>query len=81
MGNCPLRPERSASAISPLRPGGAEGIRTPYLNTASVALYQLSYSPEGRRRAHGRDRTDDLILTKNVLYRLSYVGVVPEASR
>ncbi len=24
--------------------------------------------------AHGRNRTDDLILTKNVLYRLSYVG-------
>ena len=24
---------------------GAEGIRTPYLNTASVALSQLSYSP------------------------------------
>ncbi len=25
--------------------GGAEGTRTPYLNTASVALSQLSYSP------------------------------------
>jgi hypothetical protein len=24
--------------------------------------------------AHGRNRTDDLILTKNVLYLLSYVG-------
>jgi hypothetical protein len=28
---------------------GAEGIRTPYLNTASVALSQLSYSPESSR--------------------------------
>ena len=25
--------------------GGAEGIRTPYLYNANVALYQLSYSP------------------------------------
>ncbi len=32
--------------IPPLRPGGAEGTRTPDLNTASVALSQLSYSPE-----------------------------------
>ena len=29
----------------------------------------------GRWRAHNRDRTGDLILTKDVLYRLSYVGV------
>ena len=33
--------------IPPLRRGGAEGTRTPDLNTASVALSQLSYSPEG----------------------------------
>ena len=26
--------------------GGDEGGRTPYLNAASVALYQLSYAPE-----------------------------------
>ena len=26
--------------------------------------------------AHDRDRTGDLVLTKNVLYRLSYVGLV-----
>src|SRR5439155_35641 len=32
--------------IPPLRRGGAEGTRTPDLNTASVALSQLSYSPE-----------------------------------
>ena len=25
--------------------GGAEGTRTPYLNTASVALSRMSYSP------------------------------------
>ena len=29
--------------------GGAEGNRTPDLDTASVALYQLSYSPERAR--------------------------------
>ncbi len=28
--------------------GGAEGIRTPDLDTASVALYQLSYGPTAR---------------------------------
>ena len=27
------------------------------------------------KRAHDRTRTDDLFLTKEVLYRLSYVGV------
>ena len=26
-------------------------------------------------KAHNRNRTDDLILTKDALYRLSYVGV------
>jgi hypothetical protein len=30
--------------------GGAEGARTPDLNTASVALSQLSYSPLWRDR-------------------------------
>src|SRR5687768_4090128 len=31
-------------------PGGAEGTRTPYLNTASVALSRMSYSPRVTRR-------------------------------
>src|SRR5918998_4390688 len=30
-------------------PGGAEGTRTPYLNTASVALSRMSYSPRTTR--------------------------------
>ena len=31
--------------------GGDEGGRTPYLNAASVALYQLSYAPnQGKRQ-------------------------------
>ena len=29
--------------------GGAKGVRTPDLDTASVALYQLSYGPTSRR--------------------------------
>jgi hypothetical protein len=33
--------------------GGAEGIRTPYLDNANVALYQLSYSPSGAAEYHG----------------------------
>ena len=31
--------------------------------------------------AHDRDRTGDLVLTKDVLYRLSYVGPMPRRSR
>ena len=50
---------RSASGESPVRfhhddivrdtiaSGGGKGIRTPDLLTASQALYQLSYTPEG----------------------------------
>ena len=31
--------------------GGDEGDRTPYLNAASVALYQLRYAPnQGKRQ-------------------------------
>ena len=30
--------------------GGDEGGRTPYLNAASVALYQLSYVPRSWKR-------------------------------
>ena len=30
--------------------------------------------------AHDRDRTGDLVLTKDVLYRLSYVSVEPDSS-
>ena len=33
-----------------LRCGGDEGGRTPYLNAASVALYQLSYAPNQGKR-------------------------------
>src|SRR5579883_1849151 len=44
--------------VPPLRHGGAEGTRTPDLNTASVALSQLSYSP-----IHGPlSRTDQQLL-------------------
>ena len=31
--------------------GGAEGTRTPYLNTASVALSRMSYSPRQNRQS------------------------------
>ena len=34
----------------------------------------LSEPPPSLSRAHNRDRTGDLILTKDVLYRLSYVS-------
>ena len=37
------------SAVSSSFAGGGEGNRTPGLNSAIVALYQLSYTPAGRR--------------------------------
>ena len=42
MGYCPLRPERSASAISPLRPGADHRTRTDDLLFTKQLLYQLS---------------------------------------
>ena len=33
-----------------MKGGGDEGGRTPYLNAASVALYQLSYVPTSWKR-------------------------------
>ena len=36
---------RACHEVLPNSGGGAEGIRTPYLYNANVALYQLSYSP------------------------------------
>ena len=35
----------NGSVLSTVQNGGAEGTRTPDLNTASVALSRLSYSP------------------------------------
>ncbi len=32
------------------------------------------FHPQNKDGAHKRDRTADLVLTKDVLYRLSYVG-------
>ncbi len=50
--------------------GGAKGIRTPDLNTASVALFQLSYGPES---GGGEGiRTPDLDSAIVALYQLSY---------
>ena len=46
----PLPPDvaidEQARVLSIVHGGGAGGIRTPYLLTASQALSQLSYSPE-----------------------------------
>lgn len=39
--------EEKLSVLSTVHYGGAEGIRTPYLLTASQTLSQLSYSPTG----------------------------------
>lgn len=40
----------------------------------SRMLYQLSYPAKGEFRAPNRNRTDDLFLTMETLYRLSYGG-------
>ena len=39
---------KTLTAITGTPRSGAEGNRTPDLNSAIVALYQLSYSPVGR---------------------------------
>jgi hypothetical protein len=43
-----------------------------------ISARQLSRSATLRAKtgAHDQDRTDDLILTKDVLYQLSYMGTV-----
>lgn len=42
--------------------------------THMTQKYQLFYNTS-TTGAHNRNRTDDLFLTKEVLYRLSYVGM------
>ncbi len=44
-----------------------------YVGLAAIELLLCHYFPH-LFQAHNRNRTDDPILTKNVLYRLSYVG-------
>ena len=44
-----------------------------YVGFAAIELLLCHYFPL-LFQAHNRIRTDDLILTKNALYRLSYVG-------
>ena len=41
----------------------------------------LMIQPPALNGAHDQDRTGDLILTKDVLYRLSYVGWLPLLSK
>jgi hypothetical protein len=44
-------------------------------SSAGVLLSESRcWTPQLRTRAHDRDRTGDLFLTKEVLYRLSYVS-------
>jgi hypothetical protein len=48
----------------------------------SRMLYQLSYPAKDEVRAPNRNRTDDLFLTMETLYRLSYGGLpLTEMSR
>jgi hypothetical protein len=50
------------------------GIKTPKAPSVLDGAFDFSLIIKGFRGAHGQNRTDDLILTKNVLYRLSYMG-------
>jgi integrase len=45
----PITRQQRAIGSTRALPGGGEGNRTPGLNSAIVALYQLSYTPAGRR--------------------------------
>jgi hypothetical protein len=49
-----------------------------YLLVEFVVLLQLRFTSLrlNLNGAHDQDRTDDLILTKDVLYQLSYMGTV-----
>ena len=47
----------------------------------SRMLYQLSYPAKDGVRAPNRNRTDDLFLTMETLYRLSYGGLLAHISR
>ncbi len=62
--------KKTATVVVAVHPGGAKGIRTPDLNTASVALSQLSYGP-GAGGGEGI-RTPDLDSAIVALSQLSY---------
>lgn len=55
--------------------GGAEEDRTPDLNTASVALSQLSYSPKTIGGGGEEARTPDLDSAIVALSQLSYTPI------
>ena len=44
-------------------------------------MQNLPAMPRIRTGAHDRNRTGDLVLTKDVLYQLSYVGHIPHLER
>jgi hypothetical protein len=47
-------------------------------STLIVTLNQLELNSKEERGAHARIRTGDLLLTKEMLYRLSYVGAASQ---
>ena len=54
--------------------GGPEEDRTLYLWNANPVLSQMSYKP--KYGASGRIRTPDLLITNQLLYRLSYTSIL-----
>ena len=47
------------------------------MDSACIPSLAAALRPHLSSGAHDRNRTGDLVLTKDVLYRLSYVGIVP----
>jgi hypothetical protein len=62
-------PSRSSEQQVSVRRPGCAALRR-------AAVFTLRFAPRAKTGAHDQDRTDDLILTKDVLYRLSYMGTV-----
>ena len=58
-----------AATVRVVDPGGLEP-PTPALSRR--CSNQLSYESVARKGGAGRDRTDDILLAKQVLYQLSY---------
>ena len=75
-------PESKSGALplgySPIYNGVEDGTRTHGLFVPNEARYQAALRPDG---ANEGIRTPDLLITNQLLYRLSHVGIAGEPAR
>ena len=55
---------------------GPDGLEPSTPRLSSACSNQLSYEPQLKLGGVGRDRTDDTLLAKQMLYQLSYDPIV-----